>query len=81
MCDVIYGFHYNLNGLLDSGLGVPQGIKLLLQTKLAINSTAGGKVAIYYKLLDFNKEDKEVFSINLNGEKLLERKESTTDNP
>lgn len=79
-CDVIFGFHYNLDGLLDSGLGIPQGLKLLLSTKLDVQTPDGGKVVIHYKLLNFNKHEKEVFRINLDGEKLLERKESTTDN-
>jgi hypothetical protein len=79
-CDVIYGFHYNVDGLLDSGLGVPQGLKLLLSTKLDIQSPNGGKIVLHYKLLNFNKHEMEVFRINLDGEKLLERKESTTDN-
>lgn len=80
MCDVIFGFHFGLDGLLDSGLGIPQGQKLLLSTRFTVESPVGGRVIVHYKLLNFATNEMEVFRINLDGETLIERTESTTDN-
>ena len=64
-CNLIYGFHVNKHGELDSGIGIPQGQKLQLKTVLRIDDQKGGKFTITFKLLNLHANER--FRISIDG--------------
>jgi hypothetical protein len=64
-CNLIYGFHVNKKGELDSGVGIPQGQKLQLKTVVRIDDKKGGLFTLTYKLLNLNQN--EYFRISIDG--------------
>lgn len=47
-CDLITGFHINRFEQLDTGIGIPQGIKLSIKAHIIIKES--GSAIIEYKL-------------------------------
>lgn len=57
-CDLMQGWHVNLEQQLDSGVGIPQGQKLLLKVLPEIESPVfGGFVSMDFKMRGFGKNE------------------------
>lgn len=64
LCNNVFGWRVD-EGMLDSGVGLPVGIRLSLTANIEVVDANGGLFLIDYHTL--NLEDKEFFKVYING--------------